>query len=70
MIELVKGKYGKEDTINLTNQTTALIADMTVHSEKPKEFYEMVEELCIGRKLDYFGRKERKGWTVYGIKSR
>ena len=24
----------------------------------------IVESLCVGRKLDYFARKEREGWTV------
>jgi len=26
----------------------------------------MVEEICAGRKLDYFARKKRDGWDVYG----
>lgn len=53
-------------TINLTNQTTLLIAENKDHSAKPQEFYDMIEELCIGRKLDYFARKKRDGWDVYG----
>lgn len=61
-IMAVKGK----PTINLTNQTTVLYAPIGKHSEKPKEFYDMVDELCIGRKLDYFARKTREGWDVYG----
>jgi len=61
-IMAVKGK----PTINLTNQTTILAADNEGHSIKPKEFYEMVDKLCIGRKLDYFARKKRAGWDVYG----
>jgi N6-adenosine-specific RNA methylase IME4 len=36
------------------------------HSRKPQKFYDMVEELCIGRKLDYFSRDHKKGWEVYG----
>ena len=61
-IMAVKGK----PTINLTNQTTVLNAINEAHSIKPKEFYEMVDELCIGRKLDYFARKKREGWDVFG----
>lgn len=53
--------------INLTNQTTFLIADNLGHSVKPPEFYAMVNELCIGRKLDYFARDKKEGWDVYGI---
>lgn len=38
------------------------------HSRKPEKFYKMVETLCIGRKLNYFGREERKGWDMFGEK--
>jgi N6-adenosine-specific RNA methylase IME4 len=36
------------------------------HSRKPEAFYEMVEEITLGRRLDYFSREQRKGWTTYG----
>ena len=36
------------------------------HSRKPEIFYEMVNEICVGRKLDYFSRSNREGWSVYG----
>ncbi len=36
------------------------------HSQKPDEFYEMIDSLCVGRKLDYFARSERSSWEVYG----
>lgn len=36
------------------------------HSRKPDAFYQLVEELCAGRKLDYFSRQQREGWTTYG----
>ena len=61
-IMAVKGK----PITNLTNQTTVLEAPMREHSRKPNEFYEMVEDLCIGRKLDYFSREQRNGWVNYG----
>jgi N6-adenosine-specific RNA methylase IME4 len=38
----------------------------TTHSTKPNAFYKMVEDNCVGRKLDYFARKKRDGWDVYG----
>jgi len=38
------------------------------HSSKPDEFYNMVEKCSPGLYLDYFGRKERNGWIVYGNK--
>lgn len=52
--------------VNLTNQTTVLEAPLREHSRKPDEFYEMVDELCVGRKLDYFSRQKRDGWDQYG----
>ena len=36
------------------------------HSRKPEAFYEMVERMCIGNKLDYFSRQTRKNWEHYG----
>ena len=36
------------------------------HSRKPEAFYEIVDRLCVGRKLDYFSREQRAGWTSYG----
>lgn len=55
--------------INLTNQTTVLIADVQEHSRKPDEFYKMVDSLCIGTKIDYFSREKRLGWYQYGVES-
>ena len=36
------------------------------HSRKPEAFYDMVNSLCVGRKLDYFSREHRNGWCSYG----
>lgn len=52
--------------INLTNQTTVIHGKLKEHSRKPDEFYEMVNSLCIGYKLDYFSREQREGWDQYG----
>jgi len=38
----------------------------TTHSTKPESFYDLVDKYCVGRKLDYFARKRREGWEVYG----
>ena len=38
----------------------------TGHSVKPEGFYKLIDENFVGRKLDYFGRKQREGWCVYG----
>jgi N6-adenosine-specific RNA methylase IME4 len=55
--------------ITLSNQTTALIADRGQHSEKPDEFYELVDSLCPGSKLDMFARRKRDGWVAWGAEA-
>ncbi len=52
--------------VTLTNQTTVLCGKRREHSRKPDEFYDMVNSLCIGRKLDYFARERRPGWDIFG----
>lgn len=61
-IMAVKGK----PKVLLTNQSTILHGDLRQHSRKPESFYALVDELCIGRKLDFFSREPRKGWAQYG----
>lgn len=53
-------------TITLTNQTTALNAPAREHSRKPEEFYELVESLCPGSKVELFARNQRRGWVAHG----
>lgn len=36
------------------------------HSEKPQEFFDLVEKLSPGPRLELFARKKRAGWTVWG----
>jgi N6-adenosine-specific RNA methylase IME4/DNA-binding XRE family transcriptional regulator len=36
------------------------------HSRKPDAFYQMVDEVTIGRKLEYFSREKREGWETFG----
>jgi N6-adenosine-specific RNA methylase IME4 len=52
--------------VNLTNQTTVLHGPLREHSRKPDEFYAMVDQLCTGRKLDFFSRNSRTGWEQFG----
>lgn len=61
-IMAVKGK----PLIHLTNQTTVINGPLREHSRKPDEFYNMVDALCVGRKLDYFSREKRDGWEQLG----
>lgn len=36
------------------------------HSEKPDEFFRIVEELCPGPRVELFARRHRANWTCYG----
>ena len=36
------------------------------HSEKPKEFYELIRRVTSGRRLDMFSRKKIEGYEQYG----
>lgn len=58
----VKGK----PVVDLTNQTTVIDGLVREHSRKPDEFYEMVEKLCPGSKVELFARNKREGWIPYG----
>ena len=51
--------------INLTNQSTVLLAPIRAHSQKPDEFYRLVETLCPGRKIELFARENRDGWDTW-----
>jgi N6-adenosine-specific RNA methylase IME4 len=36
------------------------------HSRKPDTFYKLVEEVTVGRRLDFFSREQRSGWASFG----
>ncbi len=48
------------------NASTVFKAPITKHSEKPEEFYRMVESCSPGPYIDVFARKKRPGWSVFG----
>jgi N6-adenosine-specific RNA methylase IME4 len=52
--------------VTLVESSTILHGKPEELSRKPKEFYKLVEELCIGRKLEMFAREQREGWTTVG----
>jgi N6-adenosine-specific RNA methylase IME4 len=52
--------------VTLTNQTTLLRGPVREHSRKPDEFFEMVDVLCHGAKLEMFSREARSGWQAWG----
>jgi len=58
----VRGK----PTIRLSGESTVLHGPRRAHSEKPDEFYQMVEKICPGAKCELFSRKNRPGWKAWG----
>jgi N6-adenosine-specific RNA methylase IME4 len=53
----------------LQGGTTLLNARRRAHSQKPEEFYHLIERLCptpAGSKLELFARQKRAGWAQYG----
>lgn len=36
------------------------------HSQKPEEFFELIEPYCLEPKLEMFARKKRPGWKSFG----
>ena len=37
------------------------------HSKKPDYFYDLIEEVCQGSKIELFARKKREGWDSMGL---
>jgi len=52
--------------INGSSERDIITESRREHSRKPEAFYEMVERMCIGNKLDYFSRQNRINWEHYG----
>lgn len=36
------------------------------HSRKPDKFFEIIEQITAGKKLEYFSREKRENWDNYG----
>lgn len=58
----VKGR----PVVRLSNQTTLLHGRVGEHSQKPEEFYRLVDSLCPGSKCELFSRRRRDGWDTFG----
>lgn len=56
-------------TILTTGHSTAINGPLQSHSQKPNEFYELVEAICPGAKLEMFCRTPRPDWAVWGNES-
>jgi N6-adenosine-specific RNA methylase IME4 len=53
--------------VTLTNETTLLPGPVRAHSQKPEEFYALVERLCPAPQYaELFARTTRPGWDGHG----
>jgi N6-adenosine-specific RNA methylase IME4 len=63
---IVVGRRGKKELFKKGQSIPSyFFAKSFFHSQKPQEFYTMVEPLG-DRRLDIFARKQRPGWDVMG----
>ena len=58
----VKGKPYWENTA----YRDIIIESRREHSRKPDSFFEMIEKITMGNRLEYFSREKRQGWKVFG----
>jgi N6-adenosine-specific RNA methylase IME4 len=61
----VRGKSPSRLTLS-HSEPSVFFAARGAHSAKPDEFYEKVERLVPGPRLELFARKLRQGWTQIG----
>jgi len=58
----IKGKPYWENTMH----RDILTETRREHSRKPDSFFEIIEKITLGRRLEYFSREKRDGWEVFG----
>jgi N6-adenosine-specific RNA methylase IME4 len=58
----IKGKPYWENTI----YRDIITESRREHSRKPDSFFEMIEKITMGNRLEYFSREKREGWQVFG----
>jgi len=63
---LVGYRVGGKPKRRAANVRSVFAAMVGEHSEKPEEFYALVERLLPGPYLELFARRERRGWTTIG----
>ena len=58
----IKGKPYWENT----TYRDIIVESRREHSRKPDSFFEMIEKITMGNRLEYFSREKREGWKVFG----
>jgi len=62
---IVVGYKGKLK-MNKRFKPTVIFANPLRHSEKPKVFHELFEEVSYSPRLEMFARRKRVGWDIWG----
>lgn len=52
--------------LNGSGERDIITEERREHSRKPELFYDKVENMTVGYKLDYFAREQRDNWFTYG----
>ncbi|MBF0308582.1 MAG: hypothetical protein HQL56_03535 [Magnetococcales bacterium] len=63
---ILVGKKGNAKFLDTKEFFVCFDADRGEHSEKPQCFYDLVNRVCEGPRIDLFARKERTGFDVWG----
>jgi len=70
LIFATKGKVGAitKEKVNGTwfEQKRQYVNGYPCHSKKPDFFYELIEKVSDGNKIELFARNKREGWDVWG----
>jgi len=60
-----RGKNNRTRTRGRT-QPNIVLSQKTMHSRKPAEMYDIIEDCSYGPYIELFSRTERRGWTMWG----
>lgn len=63
---VVVGTVGKCDFVTTKNFKTLFDAARRNHSQKPKEFYQLLKRVTSEPRIDMFSREKHKGFDQYG----
>jgi N6-adenosine-specific RNA methylase IME4 len=63
--QLLVGVRGKVKAFRI-QKTNIVQAKVRLHSQKPDEFYELIELTGLEPKIELFARNKRPGWSCYG----